>query len=137
MDVLEKARERHAELKAQIEAADAARPELERLEKFLKTAEELQREYLTGRRAVSYPPVRASVQLPSAMTSNMIERILDEFGPQLQIKEIIIRLRRAGWRGSGDERRDYKNIFTILTTKPRRFRNIGGAVFERVRAISE
>jgi hypothetical protein len=137
MDVLEKARERHAELKAQIEAADAVRPELERLERFLKTAEELRREYLTGRRSVTFPPVHVTLQLPSAVTSNMIERILDEFGPQLQIKEIIIHLKRAGWRGSGDERRDYKNIFTNLTTKPHRFRNIGGAVFERVRAISE
>ena len=48
----------------------------------------------------------------------MIERILDGFGPQLQIKEIIIRL-RAGWRGSGDERRITKNIFTILNDESR------------------
>jgi hypothetical protein len=67
----------------------------------------------------------------------MAEKVLDEFGPTLPILDIISRLKKAGWRGSGDERKDYKNIYTTLSTKPKRFRNVGMATFERVKTISE
>jgi hypothetical protein len=63
--------------------------------------------------------------------------VLDKFGPRLPIMDIMTRLKEAGWRGSGDERKDYKNVYTILSTKPHRFRNVGGAVFERFNKVSK
>jgi hypothetical protein len=138
MDVIETAKARYAELKAQIEAADAIRPDFERLREFLKTADEIKQQHLTRRRAAKDSIVSYVLQRPPAEdTSNMAEKVLDEFGPTLPILDIISRLREAGWRGSGDERKDYKNIYTTLSTKPKRFRNVGMATFERVKTTSE
>jgi|SRR5580692_11053376 hypothetical protein len=138
MDVIETAKARHAELKAQLEAADMVRPEFQRLEEFLKTAEELKKQHLARRRADKDNVVAYVLQRPPAEdTSNMAEKVLDQFGPTLPILDIISRLKEAGWRGSGDERKDYKNIYTTLSTKPKRFRNIGSATFERVKKVSK
>lgn len=137
MDVIETAKARYAELKTQIEAADAVRPEFQKLEEFLKTAEELKQQHSARRRADKDSIVSFVLRPPAEDTSNMAEKVLDQFGPKLPILDIISRLKEAGWRGSGDERKDYKNIYTTLSTKPKRFRNIGMATFERVKTISQ
>lgn len=139
MDVIETAKARHAELKAQLDAADVVRPEFQKLEAFLRTADEIKKQHLAGRRAAKDNVIAYVLQQrpPAEDTSNMAEKILDKFGPTLPILDIISRLKEAGWRGSGDERKDYKNIYTTLSTKPKRFRNVGMATFERIKKVSK
>ena len=139
MDLLEKARQRHAELKATIDAADAVRPEYERLSAFLRQAEELERQFQTpltdAGRTVVESIVRQRVKVfgvEGEHTSDMVEKILKTHGPKLHIKRIQDLLYGSGWKGSGDQNKDYKNIFENLNSKRKRFRNLGRATFELV-----
>jgi hypothetical protein len=37
-----------------------------------------------------------------------------------------------GWKGSGDRRKDWKNLFNNLSSKKKRFRNVGRNMWECV-----
>ncbi len=65
---------------------------------------------------------------PGEWTADMAEKILKENQP-LRIEEIIRLLKKAGWKGSGDDKKDYKNLHTNLSTKPKRFRSVSRGLF--------
>lgn len=50
----------------------------------------------------------------------------------MHVNSILDHLYSAGWQGSGDRRKDYKNLFTNLLTKPKRFKKLGKGLFERL-----
>jgi len=134
MDILEKVRHRHAELKATIDAADAMRPEYERLSTFLRQAEEIERQF-----RIPLNVVESSVGQRMKVfggdgehTSDMIEKILNNHGPRLHVKQIQDLLYRGGWKGSGDRHKDYKNVYQNISDKPKRFRKLAMATFEPV-----
>lgn len=65
---------------------------------------------------------------PGEWTADMAEEILKKTQP-LRIEQIIHLLKKAGWRGSGDDKKDYKNVHTNLSTKPKRFRSVSRGLF--------
>lgn len=75
------------------------------------------------------PPV--TYGKPGDFTADRVEHILREHGP-LHVEQIIPLLKASGWPGSGDVRKDYKNIFSNLSTKPKRFRSVGKSTFDLV-----
>src|ERR1017187_205071 len=99
MDIVEKIRERHVQLKAQMEAAEAARPEFERLEAFLKQADEFERQLAAG---VSNMVAKSGLKSRAfggdgEMTADMAAKVLEKYGPQLHIDRILEGLYEDGW----------------------------------------
>ena len=68
---------------------------------------------------------------PGEYTADRVERILRQHGP-LHVDQIVPLLIASGWPGSGDVRKDYKNIFSNLSTKPKRFRSVDKGTFDLV-----
>jgi len=66
---------------------------------------------------------------PGDFTADRVERILRQHGA-LHVEQIIPLLKDSGWPGSGDVRKDYKNIFSNLSTKPDRFRKVDKGTFD-------
>lgn len=61
-------------------------------------------------------------------TADMADTILRAHG-QLHVEKILDELYKKGWKSSGDRRKDYKNLHITLSSKPQRFRAVGGSVF--------
>jgi hypothetical protein len=140
VDVIQKARERHAALKAQIEAIDAIRPEFERLGEFLRQFAEVERQFSpTGPVAINVPQQATTRVYGQAgeLTADLIDRVLETYGPKMHIKAIQDRMYELGWQGSGAKQKDYKNLFENMNSKPKRFRNVGMATFEQVKEKTE
>jgi hypothetical protein len=66
---------------------------------------------------------------PGDFTADRVERILRQHGA-LHVEQIVPLLKASGWPGSGDDRKDYKNIFSNLSTKPDRFRRVDKGTFD-------
>ena len=133
MDVVEKARERHAQLKAQIEAAESMRPEFERLEAFLKQADEIEQQLAADDMNTAKFPRSRAFGGDGEMTGDMAAKVLETHGPRLHIDRILDGLYEDGWVGSKIRKKDYKNVYQNLSSKPKRFRSLGGATFEIIR----
>jgi hypothetical protein len=73
-----------------------------------------------GRPINDEPPAFGRLGEP---TADMIEDILRRHVEPLHIDEITRLLKEAGWKGSGNAKKDYKNIHTNLSTKPKRFQS--------------
>ena len=138
MDVVQKARERYEQIKAQIEAADAARPEFERLGAFLKEADEIGSQLGSPETKQHEAPAIQNARsrafgMDGELTGAMAEKVLEMYGPGLHVNAILERLYEAGWKGSGDRKKDYKNLFNNLNGKPKRFRKVAMATFELIK----
>lgn len=100
------------------------RAEIVELESFLQTAAKLNPDNHESEASTKIvyrrPPLQES--------SNLAERALREAGP-LHLRRIIDAMIRLGWRSSGDPRLDYKNLHTILSAQPKRFRKLGRGIF--------
>jgi len=66
------------------------------------------------------------------MTSDLADWVLLVHGPRLHLNIILDRMIEEGWKGSGDRRKDWKNLFNNLNGKKKRFRNVGKNVWERI-----
>lgn len=53
---------------------------------------------------------------------------------ELHINDIIAAMREAGWQGSGDARKDYKNIHQLLASNTKRFSGTNRGYFQRIEA---
>src|SRR5580704_7724473 len=76
--------------------------EAAKLEALKKLAMEIGQP-LNGVAAIS----RIAFGKPGEWTADMAEKILKKQGKPLRIEEIIPLLKKEGWKGSGDERKDY------------------------------
>ena len=113
-EVIRRARRRVTELKA----------ELEELEQFLRTAEKFD-----GGNADAAADPRIIYRKPRLQEScNIAEQLLRQHGP-LHVRKLIEYMIQSGWRSSGDERLDYKNMFANLRGQPDRFKKLGRGMF--------
>lgn len=152
-DLIQKARERYSELTKIMEAAQAAGPEYQELGIFLKMANAVEKRFtpethpgaavdestgakpsaLASRVQKISPFPRPPLQRDGVnMTSNLADWVLQVHGPRLHLNMILDRMIEEGWKGSGDRRKDWKNLFNNLNGKKKRFRNVGKNVWERV-----
>ena len=88
--------------------------------------------------AVSYFPDRDSAPRSRKIvvfgrsceiTADLIEEVMRQQSKPLRIGEIIPLLKSKGWNGSGDWLKDYKNLHTNITNKPKRFRSVSRGHF--------
>ena len=67
----------------------------------------------------------------AANTLELVDYVFATHGPELHVNDVLKYIHEMGWIGNGD-RRDYKNIHQLLSSRPHRFRASGGAKFTRV-----
>jgi len=142
MDLIQKARDRFDELTKIMNAADSARQEWQELRAFLDTAEMV-------RKRLDPAKVTTTAQVPPALlvppiarpplqkdgvnqSADLADYVLQVHGPQLHLNAILDHMIEEGWQGSGNRRKDWKNLFNNLSSKKKRFRNVGGNTWKRV-----
>lgn len=139
--VIELAQERFAELSQILTRANEVREEWLELKAFLENAEQVQQRLDPSGAVPRFLPAQ-TVDMPPALRPVVIKRmeksteladyVLRNHGPQLHVTEVLERMSANGWIGSGDARKDYKNIHQLLASKPKRFRSLGKGMFERL-----
>lgn len=112
--------------------ADQLNEEANRLTGLLELAKEIGEPVMPSALApyASTNPGSGFFVRPPELTGEMVEEILRSNGRPMHVQEIITALHESGWRGSGDDRKDYKNVFANLTSKPKRFNPLGMSKFE-------
>jgi hypothetical protein len=144
-DLVQKARERFAELTKIIEAAQAVGQEWSELNSFLNQVETVRKrlEPQTGKDSeperLPEPrvarPARPPLQKDGVnMTADLAEFVLAVHGPKMHLEDVLKHMLEEGWVGTGDHARDLKNLYNNLWAKKERFRNVGKNIWERVEA---
>lgn len=152
-DLIQKARERYAELARIMETAQAAAPEFQELRVFLEMADTVKKRFtpetnrgaaaeegagtdssaFSSRAQKAAPIPRPPLKRDGVnMTSDLADYVLRVHGPRLHLNDILAHMIEEGWKGSGDHKKDWKNLFNNLNGKKKRFRNVGQNTWERV-----
>ena len=131
-DVFEKARNRHRDLSKIIQAAEDVRLEWTQLQEFLAMAQRLFPDDVgdgTGT-APSAQVGHQSVDDQLVITiADRAEQILRKRG-RLHMKELFREMRAAGWKATGDDGKDLKNLRNTMYSRKKRFKNIGNNTWE-------
>ncbi len=149
-DIIERARQRFSELSIIIEKAEKVRDEHAQLGSFLAMAqrvteslsptrtgpaseEEIEHHSSqNGSVGILFPDEDAISTAPSSIPERA-EKILRQRGP-LHLSELFTEMRKQGWKATGDDTRDKRNLASSLwTRKGDRFNNLGNNVWEVVR----
>jgi hypothetical protein len=138
-NLIKTARKRFSELTEVLRAADDVRKEWQELKDFLEIADKIERRLDPTREPSALPVDSPLAPTPRAVTVKRTENSLEiadyvfaVHGPELHVDEVLGFMLETGWVGSGDRRKDYKNIHQLLASKPTRFRSLGKGRFERV-----
>jgi hypothetical protein len=133
-DVFEKARTRHRELSRIIQAADDVRVEWTQLQEFLAMAQKLFPNDIGDGAGdtVGAPPEHPAVNgQPVVTIADRAEQILRKRG-RLHMKELFREMRAAGWKATGEDGNDVKNLRNTMSNRPKKFKNVGNNTWEMV-----
>ncbi len=132
-DIIQKARKRFEETSKIIAEAEKVRAEHNRLSQFLETAKQLSAAMPgNGHRPVEKPAAQIpAVQPPNMNIPDRAFEILKAKG-SLHLSDLFLEMRRLGWKSTGDDGKDKKTLNTSLSTRPKRFHNLGKNVWEVV-----
>jgi hypothetical protein len=127
-------RRRHSELKTIIASADAVREEFRRLELAMAMLERAEQILSGGPLPLNVTPFgrRGNNSDSGLDTVDVIESVLG--AEAVHLKDIQSRMYEAGWGGSGDRHKDYKNLHQSLRSKPKRFKRVDRAIYAVVGA---
>ena len=139
-DLIEKSRRRLAEVSKIIDAARAVESEFNLLSAFLLQVDAVRKRLEPGTSDSAQPhtqttsgPERPQLQKDGVnQTAELADYVLRVYGPRIRLNDILDRLAEEGWKGSGNRRKDWKNLYNNLSSKKKRFRNVGKNVWERV-----
>src|SRR5260370_21768862 len=140
-DIFEKAQRRHSELSKIIEAAEAVRTEWAELQGFLTMARRLFPNDIAdsaptavqngtgapttkGRPKPYFPANPNSPPIGQATIADRAEYILRKRG-KLHLTELFKEMRATGWKATGDDSKDFKNLRNTIYSKKDSFNNIG------------
>ena len=132
-DIIQQAQKRFEETSKIIAKAEEVRAEHNQLSQFLEIAKQLSTTLPgNGRRPVEKPAVQVpALQPPNMSIPDRAFAILKTKG-KLHLSELFLEMRRLGWKSTGDNVKDKKNLNTSLSTRPTRFHNLGKNVWEVV-----
>lgn len=152
-NAIEMARKRYQELSTIIEEADKVRAEHTQLESFFRMEDLLAQKYSPKNGVVpeTNTSVNSNGHKPSIEESNTesdfmlsnpavtnlsipdrAEVILKERGP-LYLSELFKQMRQRGWKATGDDSKDKKNLAASLFARKKRFLNIGNNTWDVVK----
>ena len=139
-DLIQTARKRYDELDRTIKAADAVRDEWQRLQSFLVMVHEMEeRLFQHVEQTPSNPQPTAQngnghYAPPSKMAPTIPDRaeaVIRQRGA-LHLKDLFREMRAAGWKATGDDRNDIRNLQNSINGRKERFKNLGNNVWDVV-----
>jgi hypothetical protein len=132
-DIIQQAQKRFEETSKIIAEAEKVRAEHNQLAQFLEIAKQLSTTLPgNGHKLMEEPDVQIpATQPPNMSIPDRAYAILKAKG-KLHLTDLFTEMRRLGWKSTGDDVKDKKNLNTSLSTRPTRFHNLGKNVWEVV-----
>lgn len=146
-DLVEKARQRHAELSKIIKAAEDVREEWNQLNAFILMADQMEErlspKHEADNRQQSRPNVVAVIETAGMAVNghssnghltipDRAEEIIRRRGP-IHLKPLFKEMRLTGWKATGDDAKDLRNLASSLSTRKERFKNMGQNVWDVIK----
>ena len=133
---IERAQKRYRELTRIIQSAENVRAEWNKLREFLAMAKQLFPDEVGDSNedaaasldfhSEAHPPYGQSVTTP-----DRVEQILRRRG-RLHLKDLFVEMRADGWKSTGNDSNDMKNLRNSIYTRKERFKNVGNNIWELV-----